>query len=51
MVVDITSDQLPLLGRDWLLKLRLDWSKLLGYKSIHKMDSTAELGFYKVSKQ
>ena len=25
VIVDITNDQLPLLGRDWLLKLRLDW--------------------------
>ena len=39
VIVDITNDQLPLLGRDWLLKLRLDWPKLLGYYSIHKVDS------------
>ena len=39
VIVDITNDQLPLLGRDWLLKLRLDWPKLLGYNSVHKMDS------------
>ena len=38
VIVDITNDQLPLLGRDWLLKLRLDWPKLLGYIAVHKVD-------------
>ena len=39
MAVDITNDQLPLLVRDWLRKLRLNWPKLLGYNSVNKMDS------------
>ena len=39
MVVDITNDQLPLLVRDWLLKLRLNCPKLLGYNSVNKVDS------------
>ena len=60
VIVDITNDQLPLLGRDWLLKLRLDWTKLLGYNSVHKLDSMVlkselpdafNLAFYRVLKQ
>ena len=31
VIVDIKNDQLPLLGRDWLLRLRLEWTKLLQY--------------------
>ena len=38
VIVDIPNDQLPLLGRNWLLKLRLDWPGLLGHHSIHKVD-------------
>ena len=38
VIVDIPNDQLPLLGRDWLLKLRLDWPRLLGHSSVHKVD-------------
>ena len=38
VIVDITNDQLPLLGKDWLLKLRLDRPKLLGYMAVHKVD-------------
>jgi len=29
VIVDIKNYQLPLLGRDWLLQLRLDWHQLL----------------------
>ena len=38
VIVDIPNNQLLLLGRDWLLKLRLDWPRLLGQNSIHKVD-------------
>ena len=38
VIVDISNDQLSLLGRDWLLKLRLDWPRLLGHNSVHKVD-------------
>ena len=37
IIVDIKNEQLPLLGRDWLLQLRLDWSKLLQYRSLHQV--------------
>ena len=35
VIVDIPNDQLPLLGRDWLLKLKV---RLLGHNSIHEVD-------------
>ena len=41
VIVDITNDQLPLLSKDCLLKLRLDWPKLLVYSSIQMVDNTA----------
>ena len=37
IIVDIKNEQLPLLGRDWLLQLRLDWPKLLQYRSLHQV--------------
>ena len=37
IIVDIKNEQLPLLGRDWLLQLRLDWPKLLQYCSLHQV--------------
>ena len=37
IIVDIKNEQLPLLGRDWLLQLRLDWPKLLKYRSLHQV--------------
>ena len=39
VIVDIVNEQLPLLGRDWLYHLKLDWPKLLGHTSIHMLDS------------
>ena len=33
VVVGITNEQLPLLGRDWLLKLKLNWPKLVQFAS------------------
>ena len=37
IIVDIKNEQLPLLCRDWLLQLRLDWPKLLQYRSLHQV--------------
>ena len=37
IIVDIKNEQLPLLGRDWLLQLRLDWLKLLEYRLLHQV--------------
>ena len=40
-VIDGNADaQLPLLGRDWLYKLRLDWPKLFKYQSVHSVEAT-----------
>lgn len=38
VVVGNANSQLPLLGRDWLYKLRLDWPKLLRYQTVNKVD-------------
>ena len=41
VIVDIPNDQSPLLGRDCLLKLRLDCPGLyycMGHNSVHKVD-------------
>ena len=37
IIVDIKNEQRPLLGRDWLLQLRLDWPKLIQYRSLHQV--------------
>ena len=52
VIVDIKNDQLPLLGRDWLLQLRLDWPKLLQYRSLHQVqDKTLQEDFPSVFKE
>ena len=52
VIVDIKNDQLPLLGRDWLLQLRLDWPKLLQYRSLHQVqDKTLQEDFSSVFKE
>ena len=39
VLVENADGQLPLLGRDWLYKLRLNWLELLGMsRSVHKVD-------------
>ena len=37
VIVDIVNEQLPLLGRDWLYHLKIDWPKPLGHTSIHML--------------
>ena len=37
IIADISNEQLPLLGRDWLMELRLDWHKMLHCHAMHKM--------------
>ena len=51
-IVDINNDQLPLLGRNWLLQLRLDWPKLLQYGSLyHVQDKILQEDFPSVFKE
>ena len=39
VLVENADGQLPLLGRDWLYKLQLNWLELLGMsRSVHKVD-------------
>ena len=40
VIVGNADAQLPLLGRDWLYKLRLDWPKLFKYQSVHSVEAT-----------
>ena len=52
VIVDIKNDQLPLLGRDWLLQLRLDWSKLLQCHPLHQVQGeTLQKDFPSVFKE
>ena len=40
VIVGNADSQLPLLGRDWLYKLRLDWPKLFSYHGVYSMEAT-----------